>query len=103
MVDRKTNVIMSFIKKDTVLQSIVGTKDELHVGNTLPPIIRLQELSSEEIDKINNIQKSQNMCFAIVQTFSQGYNAFGEQFLVPFDFQIDKFDYLYEAITNKLE
>ena len=102
-VDRKSNVIIGFIKRDTQLQLIVGSKDDLHLGQQMPPIIRIQELTPEEVTKINSIGKSSQMCMAIVQILDFQNNPFNEQFIIPFDFNHDKNQYLYEAINVKLK
>lgn len=105
--DRETGTITKIFKEVTPMTSIVGTRKCLSINN-VPTILRLNEVKSDEVSRINEIiheSGSQNCCFAFVWIYDQ-YKKKREQykqFLIPFNKQSDTFGDLIESTRIKLE
>lgn len=105
--DRETGTITKIYKDKTPMTQIVGTNKCLMLSN-LPKILRLNEVKSDEVNRINDIIKEnglQDCCFAFVQIYDQFKKKREQykQFMIPFNRQTDEFGDIIKQIRSKLE
>ena len=89
------------------MTSIIGTRKCLSISN-VPTILRLNEVRSEEVNKINEILEGYgpaNCCFAFIWIYDQFKKKREQyrQFVIPFNKQIDTFGDIIESTRLKLE
>lgn len=71
--DRETGTIIKIYREQTPMTSIIGTRKCLSISN-VPTILRLNEVRSEEVNKINEILEGYgpaNCCFAFIWIYDQ--------------------------------
>jgi hypothetical protein len=105
--DRETGTITKIFKEATPMTSIVGTRKCLSINN-VPTILRLNEVKSDEVSRINEIiheSGSQNCCFAFVWIYDQFKKKREQykQFVIPFNKQNDTFGDIIESTRIRLE
>lgn len=105
--DRETGTITKIFREQTPMTSIVGSRRCLSINN-VPTILRLQEVRSDEVSRINEIiheSGSQSCCFAFVWIYDQFKKKREQykQFVIPFNKQNDTFGDIIEMTKVKLE